>query len=64
MEKELDEDDIISFGQYEGQTVMEVLDVNPGYLVWATQNIKWFKLKDYIINRAEDDAAERKLGED
>ena len=56
--KELDEDDIITFGKYESETVMEVLEKDPGYLVWAEQNIAWFKLKDYILNRAEDDAAE------
>jgi hypothetical protein len=34
----------LTFGKYKGLTVREVIEENPGYLVWAISNIEWFNL--------------------
>ena len=48
--------DTITFGKYKGKTIIYVMDIDPSYLVWASDTIPWFVLKkgilDESINRA------------
>lgn len=46
--KEYTYDDIIDFGKYKGFTVEEVLDKNPGYLIWSHSHIAWFILSEEV----------------
>lgn len=36
--------DIMPFGKYEGQKILDIYYNNPSYLIWANENVKWFKL--------------------
>lgn len=36
--------DTLTFGKHKGQTVQEVVRINPNYLTWAINNIEWFDL--------------------
>ena len=35
-------DYVLTFGKYKGRTLQEVYQENPGYLVWAENNIETF----------------------
>lgn len=49
----------ITFGKYNGYTIEYVLYENPEYLVWAHENVKFFKLEPKILARAEESSDER-----
>ena len=34
----------LTFGKYKGKTVEEVMTLDPGYLLWAYNNIEWFTI--------------------
>lgn len=34
----------LTFGQYKGRTVDEVLDMDPAWLLWADKEVSWFEL--------------------
>jgi hypothetical protein len=42
-------EDKITFGGYEGMTIAEVLVKDPVWLVWAHENIHFFKLPPDLI---------------
>lgn len=47
---------IMTFGQYKGMTVKEVIDYDPAYMMWVVDNVEWF-----VLNKAAEeylDAAE------
>lgn len=54
-------DDIINFGKYKGKTIHQVLHSDASYLVWAHNNIKWFKLSEGVYNEAIDKAYTEKM---
>ncbi len=49
-----DRDYILPFGKYKGTSVGDVLELNPGYLLWAVENIEWFDLHADILEEAEE----------
>ena len=42
----------VTFGKYKGYTVQYVLDENPKYLIWASENVEFFKVEQDILDRA------------
>lgn len=51
MDNKLSSDRKLTFGKYKGKSVREVMDINPSYLIWAHDNVKFFTLNDYEYNR-------------
>lgn len=49
-------EDVMTFGKYKGKKIEDVLSENPSYLVWAHDDIKWFKLEQEIYDEAVDQA--------
>ena len=53
----------LPFGQYKGVLLADVLEVDPGYLLWCMENVKGFDLHNSIYQEAYDavhrDATER-----
>lgn len=54
-------DDVFTFGKYKGRLVSDIIKENPKYVLWACQNVKFFKInadlmKDlcYRVNRIYD----------
>ena len=54
-------DSIIKFGKHKGKTICFILNEDPSYLVWASENIKSFKLEQDILDEAIDLAFDRKM---
>jgi hypothetical protein len=52
IDKILTLDGKVTFGKYKGYTVQYVLDENPRYLVWASENVEFFKVEQGILDRA------------
>jgi uncharacterized protein (DUF3820 family) len=50
---ELELTDLIPFGKYEGQTVQEVLDEDPEYLVWLDGQTDC-KIAEHILDSIEE----------
>lgn len=46
--------DKLTFGKYKGQSVDEVIDNDPDYLVWAVEEIDWFELDEETEKELED----------
>lgn len=44
---------VLPFGKYKGHTVGDVLTINPDWLLWAEENVSWFRLTDKVRNIAE-----------
>lgn len=44
---------VISFGKYKGKTVQDVIEMNPGYLIWANENVSFFALSSPLLNEVE-----------
>lgn len=42
----------LSFGKYKGKTIRDVLIENPSYIIWASENVSWFKVKPYVLEDA------------
>lgn len=49
----------ITFGKYKGYTIEYVLYENPEYLVWASENVEFFKLEPKVLARAKESSIER-----
>ena len=45
-------DHIMTFGKHKGKTVAELMDEAPGWLVWAHENVEFFKLPPELIRQA------------
>lgn len=41
-----------NFGKHQGNTVDQVLEDDPGYILWAADRIHWFKPKKETLARA------------
>lgn len=48
---------IIDFGKYKGQTIRDILLLDPQYLLWAHENVERLKLSRAILVKAEIEAA-------
>lgn len=44
--------ELITFGKYKGRTILEVLEEDPQYLLWANENVEGFILNDAIFFEA------------
>lgn len=49
----------LNFGKHRGMTVGAVLDQNPGYLVWAHENVEFFSLSETLLAQAQNGKAIR-----
>jgi hypothetical protein len=43
----------ITFGKYRDKTVRDVMDENPAWLVWAHENVNYFKLLPHLYQNAK-----------
>lgn len=48
----------IDFGKYKGKTWDEVSDIDPGYVLWAVDNVKGVRLPPSFIDAVEMDLRE------
>lgn len=46
-------DYVFKFGKYKGKTFRDVYWLNPGYLLWAHENVRWFTLSDEMLSRVK-----------
>lgn len=53
--KILEMHDVIVFGKYKGKTIRQVKDIDAGYLMWAFENIDWFKMSEGDMEKIEDE---------
>lgn len=51
---DIDSDDEIDFGKYEGETWSEIADSDPAYLVWCHYNVDWLELDAADLSELED----------
>ena len=40
--------DVLSFGKYQGKTILWVLDNDPSYLVWCCENVINFRMPETV----------------
>lgn len=38
-------DSMLTFGKYKGQRVSDILERDPDYIAWCTENISWFRFR-------------------
>lgn len=46
--------DILQFGKHKGCTIAFVLDEDPGWLMWAFENLESFDLSDEMLERVQE----------
>lgn len=49
----------VSFGKYKGKTWDEISDIDPRYVLWASDNVKGVKLPQSFIDAVEMDLRDR-----
>ena len=47
-------DYIFTFGKCKGQSIEEVIDNEPSYVIWCSENIDWFDLDTDVYDMAEE----------
>lgn len=47
-------DHVLTFGKYKGETVGDILEVDPQYLIWLHNNSEFFELNYRLLEIAED----------
>jgi broad specificity phosphatase PhoE len=49
-------DSELRFGKYEGKTVAEVIKINPGWILWASENVSFrlFQPTAEVLQAARD----------
>ena len=52
---------VMNFGKYKGWTVEDLVIVNPSYLLWADENVSWFKLKWQVVEKAMEELTDQLL---
>lgn len=50
MSEPLDLDDTVTFGKHKGLTVEDVMEVDPGWLKWAMENVDDFELDQAVAD--------------
>lgn len=43
---------VVDFGKHKGATIAEILETDPGYLIWLNKNTERFQLPDKILTEA------------
>lgn len=49
---------ILSFGKYKDKTIEEVVGIDKGYAIWASQNMKSDSMRDAFLAALNDNPAE------
>jgi hypothetical protein len=44
----------LTFGKYKGESIEELMEVNPQYLVWLHHNSDFFELSSELLDEAEE----------
>ena len=50
---------VLTFGQYKGETIQDVMKHDASYLIWAVENIDWFDIDVVVMEVIEDAAFEQ-----
>lgn len=53
MADQLDEDDYMRFGKYKDHKISAIMADDPGYLLWAYENVDHFDLTPLTLQRLE-----------
>lgn len=56
-------EDEFTFGKHKGETVAEVCDDDPGYILWASKNIDWIEFDKGIVEACEAAALQDRVEE-
>lgn len=56
----MNDEDVFDFGKYKGCRLDRVIEANPSYVVWAHWNVKWFKLTNDQLHRAEENISKKR----
>jgi hypothetical protein len=51
-----DREYILTFGKYKGESIDELMEVNPQYLYWLHNNSDFFELSSEVLDEAEEKA--------
>jgi hypothetical protein len=51
-----DRDYVLTFGKYKGESLDDILETNPQYLVWLHLNSEFFELSSELLDEAEENA--------
>ena len=49
-----DRNTVISFGKYKGESIADILEIDPQYLVWLHNNSSFFELGCELLEEAEE----------
>jgi broad specificity phosphatase PhoE len=49
---------IFTFGKYKGETYRDIREIDPRYILWADENVKWFCVPDGEIDEIFNDKME------
>ena len=52
---------VLTFGQYKGETVQDVMKHDASYLIWAVENIDQFDIDVVVMEQIEDLAYEQDM---
>lgn len=50
----------LTFGKYKGLTPDEVSETDPGWVIWAHDNVKWPVCSEYLYEVCKDEKAGKK----
>ena len=51
-----DRDTVLAFGKYKGESIADVMEENPQYLVWLHNNSEYFELHADLLEECEEGA--------
>lgn len=49
-----DKNHVLTFGKYKGESIADILETNPQYLVWLHFNSEFFELDASLLEEAEE----------
>jgi hypothetical protein len=51
---------VFDFGKYIESPIKEIVEIDPGYIIWCHENISWFKLKKRDFKNLDKKSRSRK----
>lgn len=45
---------VLNFGKHKTKTVADVLVEDPGWIIWASENVDWVQFTDEVLEEAEE----------
>ena len=45
---------VLDFGKYKGEKVRDIIDNDPGYILWCIANVEWFTCTSAVKDNAEE----------